>query len=137
MDRVLFSAGQQCRAQSIFGDNVYLCYSKLSLVTSIWWGLRGQIFLILINLDRWKRHFRKKRYIKNYFYLLKSTKSTKTASQKCWRNIVWADYFGHLYRTNGIKTCLGLPVVNQQKRVGMASTNNWYKMYSDQIYKLS
>ena len=28
-------------------------------------------------LDRWKRHFREKSYIENYFYLLKSTKSTK------------------------------------------------------------
>ena len=46
-------------------------------------GLRGQKFLILITLDRQKRHFWEKNYIKNYFYLLKSTKSIKTTSQKC------------------------------------------------------
>ena len=30
-----------------------------------------------------KKHFWGKNYIENYFYLLNSTKSTKTASQKC------------------------------------------------------
>ena len=38
--------------------------------------------------------FREKNYIENYFYLLKSTKSTKTTFQKYWRNIIWADFFG-------------------------------------------
>ena len=63
---------------------------------------------ILIILDRWKRHFREKNYIENYFYLLKSTKTT---SQKCWRNIIWADFFWRPYRANGIKTRLGSPVI--------------------------
>ena len=46
----------------------------------------------------------------NYFYLLKSTKTTKTTSQKCWRNIIWADFLRRLYDINGIKTRLGSPV---------------------------
>ena len=50
--------------------------------------------LILITLDCWKRHFREKNYIENYFHLLKNTKSTKTTSKKCSRNIIWADFFG-------------------------------------------
>ena len=97
----------QCQIQSIFGDTVYLCYCKLRLVTPSWWGLRGWKIFILIALDRWKRHFREKNYIENYFYLLKSTKSTKTTFRKCWRNIIWVDFFGCPYRTNGIKTHLG------------------------------
>ena len=75
-----------------------------------WRELRGQKFFILITLDCWKRHFREKNYIENYFYLLKSTKSTKTTSQKCWRNIIWMDFLGHPYHTNSIKIHLGLPV---------------------------
>ena len=47
------------------------------------------------------------------FYLLKRTKSTKTTSQKCWRIITWAIFFGRPYRTNGIKTRLGLPLPGQ------------------------
>ena len=43
----------------------------------------GWTFLILITLDHWKKHFREKNYIENYFCLLKSTKTTKTTSQKC------------------------------------------------------
>ena len=101
----------QCRTQNIFGDIVYSCYCKLRLVTLPWWGQRARKFLISITLDRWKRHFWEKNYIENYFYLLKSTKSTKTSSRKCWRNIIWADFFGRPYRTNGIKTRLGSPVV--------------------------
>ena len=49
-----------------------------------------------------------KNYIENYFYLLNSTKSTKTTTQKCRRNIIWVDFFGCPYCTNGIKTRLGL-----------------------------
>ena len=74
----------QCRTQSIFGDSIYSCYCKLRLVTPPpppWLGLRGQKILILITLDRWKRHFREKNYIENYFSLLESTKSSKTTSQ--------------------------------------------------------
>ena len=73
-----------------------MCYCKLRLVTREapppWWGLRRQIFFILITLalDHWKRHFQEENYIENYFCLLKRTKSTKTTSQKCW-NIIWAD----------------------------------------------
>ena len=100
----------QCRILSIFGDTVYPCYCKFRLVTPAWWGLRGRKFLILATLDRWKRHFREQNYIENYFYLLKSTKSTKTTSQKCWRNIIWAGFFGRQQRSNGIKTRLGSPV---------------------------
>ena len=100
----------QCRTQSIFGDTVFSCYCKLRLVTPHGGGLRGRKFLILITLDRWKKHFREKNYIENYFYVLKSTKSTKTTSQKCWRNIIWADFLVRPYRTNGIKTRLGWPV---------------------------
>ena len=99
--------GDQCRTQSIFGDTVYLCYCKFRLVTPSWWGLRRRRFLILTTLDRWKRHFWEQNYIENYFYLLKSTKSTKTTSQKCWRNIIWANFFGRPYWSNGIKTRLG------------------------------
>ena len=75
-----------------------------------WWGLRGRKFLILTTLDCWKRHFREQYYIENYFYLLKSTRTTKTTSQKCWSTIIWADFFGRTYRSNGIKTRLGSPV---------------------------
>ena len=91
-----------------------MCYCKFRLVTPLpplppWWGLRGQKILILTTLDCWKRHFQKQNYIENYFYLLKSTKSTKTTSQKCWRNIIiWGDLFGCPYQPNSIKTCLGL-----------------------------
>ena len=83
-----------------------------------WWGLRGRKFLILITLDRWKRNFPEKNYIENYFCLLKSTTSTKTASQKCWRNIIQANFFGRPYRTSGIKTRLGspMPFVSQEQR---------------------
>ena len=42
---------------------------------------------------------------------LKSTKSTKTTSQKCSRNINWADFFGCPYCTICIKTHLGLSVL--------------------------
>ena len=100
----------QCWTESIFGDTVYLCYCKFRLVTPPWWGLRGQKNFILTTLDHWKRHFREQNYMKNYFYLLKSTNSTKTTSQRCWRNIIWTDFFGHPYQSNGIKTRLGLPV---------------------------
>ena len=62
--------------------------------------------------DCWKRHFLEKNYIKNYFYIPKITKSTKTTCQKCGRNI-WADFFGHPYCTNSITTHLGSPVVGQ------------------------
>ena len=103
----------QCRIQSIFWDTLYSCYCKLWLVNFPWWGLRGRKFLILITLGHWKRHFRKKNYFENYFYLLKSTKSTKTTTQKCWRNIIWTDFFGHPYCTNGIKTHLGSLLVTQ------------------------
>ena len=44
------------------------------------------------------------------FYLLKSTKSTRTTFQKCGTIIIWADFYGCPYCTNGIKTRLGLPV---------------------------
>ena len=54
-----------------------------------WWGLRGGKFFILITLDCWKR---------------------QTTSQTCWRNIIWADFFGHPYCPNSIKTRLGSPV---------------------------
>ena len=70
---------------------------------------------ILITLDRWKRNFREKNYIGNYFYLPKSTKSTETTSQKCWTNIIWADFFGCPYRRNGIKTHLGSQVIMLKK----------------------
>ena len=73
-----------------------------------WWRLRGQTSLILITLDRWKRHFQEKNYIDNYFY---SLKSTKTTSQKCGTNIIWVDFFGRPYHINGIKTHLGSPVI--------------------------
>ena len=106
--------GLQCQTHSIFEDTVYSCYCKLRLVTwppplSPMVGAEGT--KNLITLDRWKRHFREKNYIENYFYFLKSTKITKIVSQKCWRNIIWADFFGRPYRTNGIKTCRSSPVV--------------------------
>ena len=41
---------------------------------SPWWGLSWRKSLILITLDRWKRHFREENYIENYFYLLKVLK---------------------------------------------------------------
>ena len=82
----------QCRIQSIFWDTLYSCYCKLRLVNPPWWGLRGR----------------------NYFYLLKSTKSTKTTSQKCWRNIIRVDFFGRPYHTNGIKDTIPLTVGNHQ-----------------------
>ena len=84
-------------------------------MTPPWWGLREQKFLILTTLDCWKRHFREQNYIENYFYLLKSTKSTKTTSQKCWRNIFWVDFFGCPYWSNDIKTGLGLPIKTREK----------------------
>ena len=110
----------QCRTQSIFGDTNYSCYCKVRLVTPLPhhgdWGDKN-LWFILITLDRWKRHFPEKNYIENYFYLLKKTKSTKTTSQKCWRNIMWADFFGHPYRTNSIKTLMGfLMTSNNQIR---------------------
>ena len=74
---------------------------------------KNRNFLIVTTLDFWKRYFRDHNCIGNYFYLLKSTKSTKTTSQKCWRNIIWADFFGHPYWSNGIKTCLGSPVTEK------------------------
>ena len=106
---------RQCQTQSIFGDTIYSCYCKFRLLTPPphWWGLRGWNFLIVTTLDFWKRYFRDHNCIGNYFYLLKSTKSTKTTSQKCWRNIIWADFFGHPYWSNGIKTCLGSPVTEK------------------------
>ena len=85
---------------------LFSCYCKLRLVTPHG-GAEGMNIFYLITLDCWKRHFREENCIQNYFYLLKSTKSIKTTSQKCWRNIIWADFFGRSYRTNGIKTCLG------------------------------
>ena len=85
----------QCRTQSIFGDTVYSCYCKFKLLTPPpWWGLRGRKFLILTTLDRWKRHFREQNYIENCFYLLKSTKHTKTTSKNVeeilYGGIFWA-----------------------------------------------
>ena len=98
----------QCWTESIFGDSVYSCYCKLWLVpVPPWWEQMKWKFLILITLDCWKRHFWEKNYIGNYFHLLKSTKTT---SQKCWKNIIWVDCFGWWYCTNGIKTCLCLLV---------------------------
>ena len=73
-------------------------------------GSWGGKKILTLNLDRWKKYFREKNYIENYFYLLKSTKSTKTTSEKCWRNIIWANFLGCPYPTNSIKTCLGLLV---------------------------
>ena len=108
---------RQCQTQSIFGDTVYSCSCKFRLVTPPWLGLRVRKFLILTTLDRWKRHFREQNYIENYFYLLKSTKSTKTTSQKCWRNI-WANLFGRPYWSNGIKTRLGSPMEDVYEAVG-------------------
>ena len=35
----------------------------------------------------------------------------KTTSQKCWRNIIWVDFFGCRYRANGIKRHLGSPLI--------------------------
>ena len=100
--------------QEYIWDTVYLCYCKPKLVTPPsplpfppWWGLRWWKSFILITLDRWKRHFWEKNYIENYFYLLKSTKSTKTTSQKHWRNVIWKDFFGCPYHTNGIKNTSG------------------------------
>ena len=107
----------QCQTQSIFGDTVYLCYCEFRLVTLPWWGLRGQKLLILTTLDCWERHFREQNYIENYFYFIKSTKSTKSTPQKCWRNIIWADFFWHPYWSNGIKTHLSLQVL--LKRVNL------------------
>ena len=72
-------------------------------------GTEGITFFDLTTLDCYKRHFREQYYIENYFFLLKSTKITKTTSQKYRRNIIWADFFWHPYRSNGIKTRLGLP----------------------------
>ena len=60
--------------------------------------------------------------IENYFFLLKSTKSTKTTCQKCRRNIIWADFVGHPYRTNGIKTHLGLPAAFSPFLIGKTLT---------------
>ena len=101
-----------CWTQSIFGATVYLCYCKLRLATpSPMVGV-----LILLTLDRCKRHFREKNYIENYFYLLQSSKSTKTTSQQYWRNIIWVDFLGHPYRANGIKTHLGLPLMHMSNR---------------------
>ena len=120
----------QYQTQSIFGDTVYSSYCKFRLVTSPWWGLRGQNFLILTTLDRWKRHFREQSYIENYFYLLKSTKNTKITSQKCWRNIIWVDFFGRSYRSNGIKTRLGSPVYiySQKKAAAYSCRFVWVSM---------
>ena len=42
------------------------------------------------------------------FYLLRSTKSTKTIV-KVWEKFLM-DFFGRLYRTNSIKTRLGSPL---------------------------
>ena len=100
-----FSLTFQCWTQSMFGDTIYLCYCKFRLVplpSPPWWGLRGWKFLILITVDCWKRHFLEQNYIENYFYLLKSTKSFQATFQKCLRNIIWADFFGCSYRSNGI-----------------------------------
>ena len=84
----------QCRTRGIFGDNVYSCYCKFRLMTLPppplplplphhgGGGAEGIKILILTTLDCWKRHFREQNYIENYFYLLKSTKTTKTTSQK-------------------------------------------------------
>ena len=47
--------------------------------------------------------------------LLKHPKSTKTSSQKCWRNIIWVDFFGSPCHPNGIKTCLGSPLMTSEK----------------------
>ena len=71
-----YSVNIQCRHQSIFGDTFYSCYYKLGFVTPPphphplprpWWGLTGQKILILLTRDRWKKHFKGKNYIENYF----------------------------------------------------------------------
>ena len=122
----------QSRTHSIFGDAVYSCYCKFRLVIPPplppfpWWGLRGRKFLILTILDCWKRHFREQNYIENYFYLLKRTTSTETTSQKYWRNIIWADFFGCPYRSNSIKTGLGSAV----------KTFGFQRFYPHFLYKL-
>ena len=100
----------QCWTQSMFRDAVYSCHCKFRLVIPPGWGLRRWNFLILTTPDSWKRHFWEQNYIENCFYVLRSTKSTKTTFQKCWRNIIWADFFGCPYHSIGIKLCLGLPV---------------------------
>ena len=66
-------------------------------------GAEGTKIFDFDNARLLERLFREKNYIESYFYLLKSTKSTKTASQKYWRNIVWVDFFGRPYHANGIK----------------------------------
>ena len=74
-------------------------------------GAEGTKIFDFDNARSLERLFREKNYIESYFYLLKSTKSTKTASQKYWRNIVWVDFFWRPYHANGIKTRLGSPVL--------------------------
>ena len=73
-------------------------------------GAEGTKIFDFDNPRSLEKAFREKNYIENYFFLLKSTKSIKTTSQKCWINIIWADLFGRPYRTNGIKARLGLLV---------------------------
>ena len=46
-------------------------------------GAEGTKLFDFDNPRQWNRHFQEQNYIENYFYLLKSTKSTKTAYQKC------------------------------------------------------
>ena len=119
--KIKISMTCQCWTQSIFRDTINPCYCKLRLVTHPWWGLRGRKFLILITLGRWKKHFQEKKYIKNYFYLRKSTKTTKTTSQKCWRNIIWADFFW-----------VSIPHKRYQNTSGFAGTCV-YKEYNTKI----
>ena len=95
-----------------------------------WWGLRVQKVLIMTTLDHWKRHFQEQNYIENYFYSLKSTKSTKTTSQNCWRNIIWVDFFWHPYWSNSIKTCQGLPGATPYSNVFCSSCPTWNSIYS-------
>ena len=88
---------KQCWPQSIFGDTIHLCYCRLRLVTRkspLMVGAEGRKIFDFDNLDHWKRHFQEKNYIENYFYLVKSTKSTKITSQKFWRNIFGQIFWG-------------------------------------------
>ena len=84
---MLFSFGysQQCRTKGIFGDTIYSCYCKLRLVIPPPLPVVGAEGMKMFDFDH-SRSLEKtlsgKELNQKLLLLTKSTKSTKTTSQK-------------------------------------------------------
>ena len=83
-----FGYSQQCRTKGIFGDTIYSCYCKLRLVISPFplpLPLAGAERMKMFDFDN-SRSLEKalsgKELNQKLLLLTKSTKSTKTTSQK-------------------------------------------------------